>query len=645
MTATPQDPKLNDDAAALRHTRLRQILVLVGCSAVLATVPHLLVEHWSVAGYLGILLAAVALCGWLERKGRDAPASVILVLSLFTVAGTLAWTSEGLRDVAIYIFPATLVIAALLVGSRTYLTLLALILIYVVALWLATDMGLRQNEEYASNRAFSCDMLIVLSVIGMTVWLIFKDVQKLLRSLHRQIAKLEATKRELAHISEHDALTGLPNRIMGAGRITQAIAQAERNGNRLALLFVDIDNFKSVNDTLGHAAGDQMLKTISRRMAGCLRQSDIVCRQGGDEFIIGLTELGDVAAAAEIAEDIMAELNRPMALEGVDYRTSGSIGIAIYPDDATGYEELASLADIAMYQAKESGRNLVCFYEAEMNKSSQESRRLIPEIRQAIARGEFHLLYQPVYELESGRLVGVEALVRWRHPSRGELPPALFIPTAEKSGLIVELGEWVLREACEQMARWRLDGHLDMTMAVNLSAVQFLRGNVETMIETTLAETGVPARCLELEITESALIKDPEQFVGTLERIKRLGVTLAIDDFGTGYSNFAYLPRLKIDKLKVDRSFIAKLLDTQEDLSIVTAIIQVARAYNLQTTAEGIEESAAIAQLLSLGCELGQGFHFSRPISAEEISRMIAPCRQSAQPEPFVKKHRAMLER
>jgi len=633
MTSAPQDPYPNNDALTLRRTRLRQILALVGCAVAIAAVPYLLAGHWKVTAYLGFLLAALAGCGWLEHRGRQEQASIILVLSIFLIAGAMAWSSEGLRDVAIFIFPAALVIAALLVGTRTYLVLLALILAFILALWLATDWGLRKDEPTSSNQAFSRDMLIVLSVIGMTVWLIFKDIQKLLRGLHRQIAKLEAAKRELAHISQHDGLTGLPNRIMGAGRITQAIRQAERNGNRLALLFVDIDNFKSVNDTMGHAAGDELLKTISQRLAGCIRHSDIVCRQGGDEFIIGLTELDAAASAAEVAEDIMAELNRPMILDGHEFRTTGSIGIAIYPDDATDYEELASLADIAMYQAKESGRNLVCFFEAEMNKTSQESRRLVPEIRRAIAHGEFHLLYQPVFELETSRLVGVEALVRWNHPKRGELSPAFFIPAAEKSGLIVDLGEWVLREACAQMARWRQQGHLELTMAVNLSAVQFLRGNVETMIETILAESGVPAHCLELEITESALIRDPEQFIATLDRLKHLGVALAIDDFGTGYSNFAYLPRLKIDRLKVDRSFIAKLLDTQEDLSIVTAIIQVARAYNLQTTAEGIEDRGAIAQLLSLGCDLGQGFHFSRPIAADEIGRMMSSYEEQPSPD------------
>jgi diguanylate cyclase (GGDEF)-like protein len=411
---------------------------------------------------------------------------------------------------------------------------------------------------------------------------------------------------------------------MGAGRITQAINQGERHGSKVAILFIDIDNFKSVNDTLGHAAGDKLLRETAERIVSSVRHADIVSRHGGDEFVLGLTDLTDGAAAGEIAETILAELNRPILLDGHEISTSGSIGIAIYPDDATVYDELVSLADIAMYQAKESGRNLACFYRADMNQASQESRRLVPELRQSLARGEFSLRYQPVYELKGQTLVGVEALVRWQHPKHGELSPTMFIPAAEKSGLIVDLGEWVLREALAQMARWRAQGHLGLTVAVNLSPVQFRRGNVETMVETLLAESGVPAHCLELEITETALLKDAEQFLHALKRLKSLGVTVAIDDFGTGYSNFAYLPRLKVDKLKIDRSFISKLLETDEDRSIVTAIIQVAHAYNLKTTAEGIEHQAAIAPLLSIGCDLGQGFHFAKPLESGEIDLILS---------------------
>ncbi len=624
----PETPKdlLDLDIGALRHVRLKQILLLLIIAVTLSAIPYILIGNWFTAFCLGGMIVALACCGWLDASGRTDRASLLLVLSLFAMTAALAWKSEGIHDSSILIYPTILVIAALLLSRRAYFWLFGLIILYVALLTAATNFwGWRQDEKSSGELFFARDLLVILTVLGLTVRLISNDLQKLLRLLRRRIAQLEETKRELVHLSQHDGLTGLPNRIMGAGRITQAIKQAERHGSKVAVLFIDIDNFKSVNDTLGHAAGDTLLRAAAGRIVAAVRHSDIVCRHGGDEFVLGLTELADAAMAGEIAELILSELNRPIMADGQEISTSGSIGLAIYPDDATDYDELVSLADIAMYQAKESGRNLACFYEAEMNQASQESRHMVPELRHALARGEFHLRYQPVYELKGQTLVGVEALVRWKHPKRGELSPMVFIPTAEKSGLIVALGEWVLREALNQMARWRAQGHEGLTIAVNLSPVQFRRGNVEMMVATLLSDSGVPAHCLELEITETALLKDAEQFFGALKSLKSLGVTVAIDDFGTGYSNFAYLPRLKVDKLKIDRSFIARLLHTDEDRSIVTAIIQVARAYNLKTTAEGIEDYAAIAPLLSIGCDLGQGYHFARPLDAGQIDRILSP--------------------
>jgi diguanylate cyclase (GGDEF)-like protein len=441
------------DIDALRHVRLKQILILLTVAIVLSAIPYLVIGEWFVAGCLAAMLAAVGMCGLLDKTGHTERGSLLLLLSMFVMTAVLAWRSEGLHDSTILIFPTILVIAALLVGRVAYIALSALIVGYVVVLTLATDWGWRENGHSTGELFFARDLLVILAVLGLTVRLISNDLQKLLRMLRRRISQLEVTKRELAHLSQHDGLTGLPNRIMGAGRITQAIKQAERHGSKVAILFIDIDNFKSVNDMLGHAAGDVLLKATAERITAAVRHSDIVSRHGGDEFVLGLTDLSDGTVAGEIADTILAELNRPILLDGQEISTGGSIGIAIYPDDATDYDELVSLADIAMYQAKDSGRNLVCFYEADMNQASQESRRLVPELRQALARGEFSLRYQPVYELKGQTLVGVEALVRWQHPKRGELSPTLFIPAAEKSGLIVELGEWVLREALAQMAR------------------------------------------------------------------------------------------------------------------------------------------------------------------------------------------------
>jgi len=354
-----------------------------------------------------------------------------------------------------------------------------------------------------------------------------------------------------------------------------------------------------------------------------VRATDIVSRQGGDEFLIGLTDIGDIAAISTAASKILARLVAPFNLRDVQVSTSCSIGIAVFPDDGDDFETLLRLSDIGMYQAKESGRNMFRFYDEAMNSNILHNLHLTSSLRLALTRHEFILHYQPVVDIVSGRMVGAEALIRWQHPEQGMVPPANFIPAAERSGLIVEIGEWVIKEACTQMRIWQDMGAPNFVLAVNLSPVQFRRGNVEAIVAEALKLSGLNPACLELEVTESTLIQNAEEFINTLAKLKALGVKISIDDFGTGYSNLSYLQRFEVDKLKIDQSFVKRLGGKVQDRAIVNAIIQMAKSLNLATTAEGIEDEATRRELIELGCDQGQGYLFAKPQSAPQFEALI----------------------
>jgi diguanylate cyclase (GGDEF)-like protein len=407
--------------------------------------------------------------------------------------------------------------------------------------------------------------------------------------------------------------------VLGSELVEQAIASSTRHQQLVALLFVDLDNFKDVNDSVGHSAGDEFLKQVALRLRDAVRHADIVCRQGGDEFLIGVTDISDTQGIAQVAAQVLQRMQAPFHLRGLEILATCSIGIAVHPKDGATFEELLRHADLAMYQAKESGRNAYRFFDEEINTSIRENLHLISSLRQAMVQNELVLHYQPVFDLHTNRLVGAEALVRWQNPKLGLVSPGLFIPAAEKSGLIVDIGQWVLQDACRQMQVWRQAGAPALMVAVNLSAVQFRRGDVEAVIENALQQSGLDPTQLELEMTESTLIQDTEKFMQTLQRIKAMGIRLSIDDFGTGYSNLSYLQRFAVDKLKIDQSFVRRLLNGDKDVAMVSAIIHLAKSLNLTVTAEGVENDDTRAALQHMGCDQAQGYWFAKPMPAAQF--------------------------
>ncbi|MDQ0323638.1 diguanylate cyclase (GGDEF)-like protein/PAS domain S-box-containing protein [Pararhizobium capsulatum DSM 1112] len=437
------------------------------------------------------------------------------------------------------------------------------------------------------------------------------------------ISSLKRYEERLRYQAQHDALTGLPNRFQFQERFNGMLVRANRQGTQVAVMMLDLDRFKHVNDSLGHAAGDQLLQQVAERLTCCVRKGDVVGRFGGDEFAVLLENIDSVQSTAGIAKELLNAFASPFSLSGHEIFVSSSIGISCYPADATDAEDLLKNADAAMYRAKADGRNSYKFFDADINARAMENLLISSALRLALERDELVLHYQPRVNLSTGKISGVEALVRWQHPELGLLPPLRFIPIAEETGMIEAVGEWVLKAACRQMRQWRDSGLALESVAVNLAARQFSRPDFSERIADLLEECGLEARYLELELTESMVMREPERVVQVLRELKSMGATVAIDDFGTGYSSLSYLKRFPIDFLKIDRSFIADIPDDVDDVAITSAIIAMAKSLGLQLIAEGVETQAQSDFLRRLGCDHGQGYLFSKPVLAGEIERML----------------------
>jgi diguanylate cyclase (GGDEF)-like protein/PAS domain S-box-containing protein len=428
---------------------------------------------------------------------------------------------------------------------------------------------------------------------------------------------------KMSHLAQHDSLTDLPNRVLLNDRLAEAIALSSRHRRKLAVLFLDLDRFKHINDSLGHVVGDHLLQSVARSLCSCVRSSDTVSRQGGDEFVILLWEVRHAQDAAVTAEKILKALHQPQVIDGHELHITGSVGIVTYPDDGTDAQTLMKNADFAMYHAKDTGRDNYQFFKSDMNVSALERQSLEGELRHAIERGQLALYYQPKIQLLTNAIVGVEALVRWHHPERGSVTPDQFIPIAEECGLIVPIGRWVLREACRQVRTWQLQGLPPMCVAVNISPVELRAPEFAAGVRAILTETGLEPCYLELELTETFLMQDSSSTAAVLQELKDIGVLLALDDFGTGYSSLSYLKRFPIDALKIDRSFVRDLTTDADDAGIVTAVIGMGKNLLMPVVAEGVETREQFEFLREHNCPQGQGFYFSRPVPAAEFGQLL----------------------
>ena len=449
------------------------------------------------------------------------------------------------------------------------------------------------------------------------------SIQQPYIQLTSEISERRRAEQQVETLSFYDNLTGLPNLDLLRDRTSKALSTLSRNAQQVALLYMDIAGFKDVNDSLGHACGDTLIRELGSRLQGLLRSSDTLCRATGDEFVILMPDVENAESVGLLAERILHGLQRPFLLHGHLQTISLSLGAAVAPHDGQDCETLLRNAETAMYQAKQDGRQTWRFFDSTMNQQALARLQLLNDLRQAIAQHQLQLYYQPQIDLASGRLSGVEALVRWQHPVRGMISPAEFIPAAEESRLIIPLGEWVLRQACAQAASWQRQGLVLPQVAVNISAIQLQHGHLEESVLQALADSHLPASLLELEITESSLVDKTEQVIDSLKRLKAMGVNLSIDDFGTGYSSLAYLQTLAVDKLKIDQSFVRDLTLNQDNRAIVSAIVQMAHTLGLACIAEGVESQDIAAALHRLGCQQAQGYLYARPLPADELQTLL----------------------
>lgn len=449
-------------------------------------------------------------------------------------------------------------------------------------------------------------------------------------SVFSDISHIKESEEQLQHLAHHDPLTGLPNRLLLLARLEHSLQHAGREDQHVGVMFLDLDHFKKINDSFGHPVGDQLLKMVAARLLSAVRKDDTVARLGGDELTVILGSLKDSNYAATAAKHILGHLAEPFRLQGQDVFVSASIGISIYPRDGKDATTLLKNADTAMYMAKNAGRQRYHFYSQDLTDKAYQAFTLESQLHRAIEREELHLHYQPQVSLRDGRIVGVEALLRWRHPDLGWISPDTFIPLAEENGLICPIGKWVLHTACTQAQAWKDQGLLPLRMAINLSGKQLQRPDIVDQVRETLENTGLAARHLELELTESSVMAHADQAAATLDALRALGITIAIDDFGTGYSSLAYLKRFPLDRLKIDRSFVRDMPQDSDDVALARAIIALAQSLNLQVIAEGVETESQKALLASMGCEEMQGFLFARPETPDGIAKLLRGTAQKA---------------
>lgn len=550
-------------------------------------------------------------------KRKEDLAFTINAVVLAIVMTLVTWRYNGLRDASLLAYPCILMMISM-VGR---LWLLISMLIYMVCsltlLYTLNVMGIYTTAVNDPSLITVVQIGLILGSSTWIVWVVNKDTRDAYESLNQSHLFALDSKNKIEFMANHDALTQLPTRALARDRFEHMMALCKRYNHKCALVFVDLDNFKSINDSMGHKAGDLYLQHVADVLRESVRETDLVCRQSGDEFLIMIENVYDKDDVVLIMDRVIEGLHAPFTIEGVVLTASCSMGAALYPQDGTGYDEIIKNADTAMYRAKESGRNGYCFYDQSSHSWVKENVHLMSGLRHAITNDELVLHYQPQFCLSSGKLLGAEALVRWNHPTEGLLPPAKFIHLAETSGLINELGQWVLQKACTQNRLW-LDQGLEVVMAVNLSPMQFRRKDLDKVVEQTLFATGLPGQYLELELTESLFVEDSTDVLEMLKRINDMGVLLSIDDFGTGYSNLSYLRRMPVHRIKIDQSFVRNM--DHHNQSLINVIIQMSEQFNLTSVAEGIEDIETLKKLRLMGCNMGQGYHWDKPLPIADFN-------------------------
>jgi diguanylate cyclase (GGDEF)-like protein len=607
---------------AVRQSRMRRVLrtVLVVLTSVALT--YIFKGNLRTGGLLLIASLVLIPSYYLNERKKVHLAADMMLWTLTITFGFLALLNQGLRDTALMAYPGLLVFAILLWRDRTLWGLIAGQVSIAFLIWGLDASGLLISRVESAGAMQILDIAAVVGLTAFAAWLIAADQRNYLKALTQEHVVATTTLQKLEHSIRHDALTSLPNRRAATEALQVLCDHPVLNAHPTAVLLINLDHFKSINESLGPSVGDDYLVHLCSRMESFMQPGEQLFRVGSDEFLLVEQQHKEQEFAMERAQQWIQTIAQPINLSGVDISITASAGMVVFPIDGNTPKELLMRADMAMQGAKEAGRNSVSRYDGgEAVAQTSDHLRMLADMRKALLSGEFSLHFQPKFLLSTSELCGAEVLLRWRHPSLGYVSPATFIPLAEKSGFIVELGSWVLQEACRQIGRWRAAGLTVPPIAINVSMVQFRRGNLRDLVYRSLQESQIPGSALELELTESLLSDSLVVVQSTLDQLRRLGVTLAIDDFGTGYSNLGYLKQFEIQTLKIDQSFVRKVCTSPPDQAIVRAIVNMATQLDLNTVAEGIE-TAEVAQILKeLGCEIGQGYLWSPALATVEFEK------------------------
>lgn len=599
---------------ALEPQRFLQVLAALVVALVLGLSFALLKQNWWICGLIAAALAALTVAYAYSKRGILVRAAFVMLATLTLLVSSLVFMSEGIYDEAVTAYPGLLIFASMFSSRRVFLSLLASVILVLSGAVVVALAGGTGNVVEPLTWGRLINVVSILSVTAFFVWLMASDLRRAMARLARDNERILESHARIEILAHRDSLTNLPNRTLAKDRLSQILMLAKRNDKQAAVLFLDLDNFKTINDSLGHSAGDQLLRQVSDRLVNAVRESDTVSRQGGDEFLILLSEVEGETSTTVAANKVLEQLSTPFKLNGLDVIATGSLGIAIFPKDGVDADVLLKNADLAMYKAKDSGRNAFRFFDSEMNNSVVEHLHLSSGMRLALVNGEFRVHYQPQFDLRTRRIVGAEALIRWQHADLGFIPPAKFIPVAERTGLINEIGEWVLKEVCRQTKAWQEMGLTGLVMAVNVSPVQFRRDDIEREVFNALTSHA---------LDPSLLVADAEHLSEILDRLNGLGIKFAIDDFGTGYSNLGYLKRFAVQRLKIDQSFIRQKPHKPHNEGIVRAIIEMAHCLQLEVVAEGVEDAETFQRLVELGCEFGQGFLWSPALAPADFYRYV----------------------
>lgn len=618
------DPQ-RDITEGYRFSRLTTVFWALEWSLFALFIVQVILGRYDLAAVLAGLAVALCCIPILKKLGRpDIAVNALIIILTIPVFG-LMWMHKGLHDEAVIAIPALILFSAV-VGSRWLFMAVTVSSIFTVFLiGLTNTTGLHVHELSPGNLTTASFIIVILMVTGFAVWLFAEDMRESMNRLSREIERVNESQFMIRELAHHDALTSLPNRLLAREQFEHALAVSQRNGTKVCLMFMDLDDFKHVNDSFGHQGGDEFLKETALRLMSTVRATDCVSRLGGDEFLIILESVDDAELMTSVASKILQEVKKPVLIGSSEIVVTASIGIAIAPNDGEDFDTICRQADIAMYHTKDSGRNNYHFFNKKMHERVQDRLNILSYLHEGLSQRQFEIFYQPKIDLESGRVIGAEALIRWHHPTRGLIAPAEFIGVAEQSGLIEEMGSWAMEEACRYCKQCLDLGLVDsgFTMAVNISPVQFARGSITKVVSDALNKSGLDAHQLELELTESLLIDNSTSIKRALLQLRRMGVELAIDDFGTGYSNLGYLKAFEVSVLKIDRSFISRILEAEQSRILVEAIIQVASRLNIKVVAEGVENQKMAEALSMLGCDQAQGYYWSRPLNAMKFEKFM----------------------